>query len=72
MWLVLADLHPHTLRAQPSCNTGGNWFINKNMMGANFDYTFGVNNRDNHDSGDVFRFKDKNNFIRFHHTLENQ
>ena len=74
MWLVLADLHPHTLRAQPSCNTGGNWFINKNMMTAAYDYEFSVdiNNLDNDDSGVVFRFKDKNNFIRLHHTLENQ
>ena len=64
----------HQHRDQPTCNTGGNWFINKDLMGANYDYSFGVdiNNRDNDDSGMVFRFKDKNNFIRFHHTLENQ
>ena len=64
----------HQHRDQPTCNTGGNWFINKDMLGANYDYSFGVdiNNRDNDDSGVVFRFKDKNNFIRFHHTLENQ
>merc|ERR1712178_378828 len=57
--------------AQPSCNTGANWFINKKMMGAAYDYEFSADqkNRDNDDSGFVFRFKDKNNFIRFHHTF---
>ena len=43
-------------------------------MGATFDYEFSVDqkNRDNDDSGFVFRFQDKNNFIRFHHTIQNQ
>jgi hypothetical protein len=59
--------------AQPSCNTGANWFINKKMMGADKDYEFSADqkNRDNDDSGFVFRFQDKNNFIRFHHTIQN-
>jgi len=41
-------------------------------MGASYDYSFTVDqkNRDNDDSGFVFRFKDKNNFIRFHHTIQ--
>merc|ERR1712048_109078 len=59
--------------AQPSCNNGANWFINKQLMGAAYDYEFSADqkNRDNDDSGFVFRFKDKNNFIRFHHTIQN-
>ena len=68
-------MHTRTMhRDQPTCNTGGNWFINKNMMTAKYDYEFSVdiNNMDNDDSGMVFRFQDKNNFIRFHHTTDNQ
>lgn len=59
--------------AQPSCNTGLAWFINKNFFNANFNYEVNVDakNKDNDDSGMVFRFKDKNNFIRFHHTIQN-
>merc|ERR1712187_1049670 len=59
--------------AQPACNSGAAWFINKKLMKANYDYEFSVNikNADNDDSGVVFRFQDKNNFIRFHHTLQN-
>jgi hypothetical protein len=59
--------------AQPTCNSGANWFILKKLMGATYDYEFSVDqkNRDNDDSGFVFRFKDKNNFIRFHHTIQN-
>jgi len=58
--------------SQPSCNNGANWFINKKMMGAAYDYEFSLDakNKDNDDSGVVFRFKDKNNFIRFHHTIQ--
>merc|ERR1712048_581362 len=58
--------------AQPTCNNGANWFINKQLMGAAYDYEFSADqkNRDNDDSGFVFRFKDKNNFIRFHHTIQ--
>ncbi len=41
-------------------------------MGYSGDYEFRVdiNNKDNDDSGVVFRYTDKNNFIRFHHTLD--
>jgi hypothetical protein len=58
---------------QRTCNSGGGWFINKNLMNSKVDYQFSVTmkNRDNDDSGVVFRFKDKNNFIRFHHTIQN-
>ena len=42
-------------------------------MDAKYDYEFSVDikNKDNDDSGVVFRFQDKNNFIRFHSTLQN-
>ena len=43
-------------------------------MGAKYNYEFSVdiNNHDNDDSGVVFRFQDKNNFIRFHTTRDNE
>ena len=42
-------------------------------MGTSTDYEFTVviKNVDDDDSGVVFRYTDKNNFIRFHHTLNN-
>ena len=63
-----------THRDQRTCNAGGAWLISKGLAGSTSDYKFTVDikNKDNDDSGVVFRFTDKNNFIRFHHTLENQ
>jgi len=57
---------------QPSCNGGGSWLVAKALMGSTADYEFSVDikNMDNDDSGVVFRYTDKNNFIRFHHTLD--
>merc|ERR1712054_617557 len=42
-------------------------------MGNKQDYEFTVRilNEDNDDSGVVLRYVDKNNYIRFHHTLDN-
>ena len=43
-------------------------------MGNTNDYEFTVQikNSDDDDSGVVFRYNDKSNFIRFHHTLDNE
>ena len=70
--VIVTVIPAFTRRAQPTCNSGAAWFINKKLMQANYDYEFSVDikNKDNDDSGVVFRFQDKNNFIRFHHTAQ--
>ena len=58
---------------QGPCNGGASWFVADALMGSNKDYDFTVRilNEDNDDSGVILRYTDKNNYIRFHHTLDN-
>ena len=58
---------------QGPCNGGASWLTANGLAGSTDDYEFTVSiwNEDDDDSGVVWRYTDKQNYVRFHHTLNN-